>query len=839
MLKPSRILIAFFGSLIYIAEVAADPCGMVPPITTGGTIPITRIGEQRTYVFFKNGVETFVIRPGFSGKVDEFGMLIPFPTPPALRKVADNVFEQITAAIDPPEVVVDLRPKILSRLALPASANADSEGLTYASKDEVRVLRKEAVGMYEIAVLEAGSAAALKRWMDDNGYQYPTGMDAVCDEYVESGWCFVAVKTKVGQKGGVDPQPGQRAVTTQLPDGSTFDGNVQAMGFRFKTDQLVVPMRLSAFNEGELRNIVYLLTDGPRRIRKIPEEYVVRQISGSQLKNNVTELLPLRIIGGDLKDISPRRMESIAKQRDPHPKNGVAKELFAADLRAVSIGQLALPQEEREKVLLRIGERLGLRGADIDKENAKALSDMNKETVAAALQDIESMTLTVVDGDFPRDVIADANLMFSEYTMPQGRNSAKDYDAKTKKPTIRRDGTLILGEWRLKTSRDKIPPSSYLGTTVALLPLSLLWFAGRRRHRKTLVALLAVVLLIPTDTLIAKEQVLPANTSEAIADLKDPKTAEDAIKVLLAEAERNRNAYNSTVSALAEVARGSDEVTQRGWAIVALGEIGGYDVDELLLSIHADEHQTMLVRTWAAAARVSMTRTSAGLIEKAQLIQKFPALGRPIGMRLVSQLNEDGNVSVKKLLQTTMQVPQLQKSIAPAILAKGADALVAAMTDASDQNVRRQAAGYLGTLAAQQDDSVPKAVVGAYVFDSSANDVPWKGGPLFVPGLNWDESDARSLAGNLIAWHLWCDRKGRSAEQRQIHNNLRSLALARAAGYESPGFREADTVSWLTAWGKARGKEAVRELLAQQGVLDTPKYANVLEGLKSSVQSVR
>ena len=55
--------------------------------------PITRIGVQKTYVFYKNGIETFVIRPGFEGKVDEFGMLIPFPSPPAIRKVADDVFE--------------------------------------------------------------------------------------------------------------------------------------------------------------------------------------------------------------------------------------------------------------------------------------------------------------------------------------------------------------------------------------------------------------------------------------------------------------------------------------------------------------------------------------------------------------------------------------------------------------------------------------------------------------------------------------------------------------------------------------------------------------------------
>ena len=52
------------------------------------------------------------------------------------------------------------------------------------------------------------------------------------------------------------------------------------------SEELVVPMRLSAFNEGELRNIVYLLTDGPRKIRAIPEEYVVRQVPGAQLLKN-------------------------------------------------------------------------------------------------------------------------------------------------------------------------------------------------------------------------------------------------------------------------------------------------------------------------------------------------------------------------------------------------------------------------------------------------------------------------------------------------------------------------------------------------------------------------
>ncbi len=228
-------------------------------------------------------------------------------------------------------------------------------------KDKVRVIRKEAVGMYEVVVLEAGSSAALKRWIDEHGYRYPTGMDKVCDEYVGDGWCFVAVKTKVGQKEGVQPKPGQRATNPQLPAGSSFDGFVQAMGFRFQTDELVVPMRLSAFNDGELRNIVYLLTDGPRKIRAIPEEYVMRQLPGSQLYKNVTDPLPLRIIGGTEKDLQEWHRRGLAERRNPEPQNGAAKDLFASDILAVASGRLSLPHEEQEKELLAIGERLGLR----------------------------------------------------------------------------------------------------------------------------------------------------------------------------------------------------------------------------------------------------------------------------------------------------------------------------------------------------------------------------------------------------------------------------------------------------------------------------------------------
>ena len=270
-------------------------------------------------------------------------------------------------------------------------------------------------------------------------------MDKPCRDYVDAGWCFVAVKTKVGQKKGVEPRPGQRKVNSKLPSGATFDGNVQAMGFRFKTEKLVVPMRLSAFNGGRLRNIVYLLTDSPQRIRSIPEEYVVRQVAGVDLFQNVTGPLPLRIIGGTEADIPQYRRKTLAKERDPKPHNGAARDLFASDLRAVSSGQLALAHEEREKELLAIGERFGLRGKEVDGLNAKALEGEREKTVAKGLDDLKTMTLTVVDGDFPREVLAMQNLAFDDYRMPARRNRPASYDAKVNGPAGRKQGVLKLG----------------------------------------------------------------------------------------------------------------------------------------------------------------------------------------------------------------------------------------------------------------------------------------------------------------------------------------------------------------------------------------------------------
>ncbi|MCA9572557.1 MAG: DUF2330 domain-containing protein, partial [Myxococcales bacterium] len=359
--------------LALIALAVADPCGMVPPAwVPAGTPGIQRQGDQETYVFFADGVETIAIRPGFTGTVDEFGMLIPVPAAPALRKIADATFTHLAAAVDPPSFQVSFYdPRMVDYaeedMAMESEKGSGgpppSAGLQF---DEVRVVNQEAMGMYEVAVLEAGSPKALERWMTERDYRYPDGMDDVVNDYVRSGWLFVAVKTRVQQAAGVEPRPGMRSVKPGLPKGATFNGAVQGMAFRFRVSEPVVPMRLSTFNGDTAVNRVYMLADRPVRVKDRPESLVVRQVDGSSLFANVAQPLPVTYSNGTEEDLPAQYREQLATLRDPAPHNGVARDLMASDLLSVRRGELALPFETREKELLNLNEALGLRGAEVD-----------------------------------------------------------------------------------------------------------------------------------------------------------------------------------------------------------------------------------------------------------------------------------------------------------------------------------------------------------------------------------------------------------------------------------------------------------------------------------------
>ena len=81
-------------------------------------------------------------------------------------------------------------------------------------------------------------------------------------------------------------------------------------------------MRLSAYNPGELRNVVYLLADVPARIQQLPVEFVRRQRTVQRvglLQDLIFQLRKLRV-GVGVVQVAKQLFEQLF--RDLKVKNG-------------------------------------------------------------------------------------------------------------------------------------------------------------------------------------------------------------------------------------------------------------------------------------------------------------------------------------------------------------------------------------------------------------------------------------------------------------------------------------------------------------------------------------
>lgn len=312
--------------------------------------------------------------------------------------------------------------------------------------------------------------------------------------------------------------------------------------------------------------------------------------------------------------------------------------------------------------------------------------------------------------------------------------------------------------------------------------------------------------------IVVSTPVYAAGTEKLIRDFDDPAKADAALEALV------KKGMPAVRHLIGEAAEGRN-LTRRGWAIVALGRIGGADADRALMKIHTGKRQPTLVRTWAAAARIEAATQAHTLVELSALATEFPAVKRPLEKRF-STLASTGSLSAAELISVVARMPQLQGVLLEPILALGVDRLVKVMVRARDDPQRRLAAAFLATAGARgKADEVAVAVVKAYRYDVRSPETPWTGGALFVPSIQWKPGPARELTDSLMAWYVFAAKQNDSGTRLQIHNNLRGVGLAAAAGYRSPGWNDPGVERWLKVWVQARGAGAVRDMLKKQGAL--------------------
>lgn len=188
--------------------------------------------DQKIVVVHRGGVETYTFRPHFCGTAKDFGVILPIPsTLSSNPTLADNaLFDQLDTYTAPTRVEVCEQP------SLGCGGTKGVGGLDGldAGRQDVNVIDRGTVGIFDYVLLQATSAASFTDWLDTNGYPRGAGGSDAYASYVARGWYFVAFKVT--------------ADATAPAAGKKLCGDLGPIQLSFATASPVVPARIASVN---------------------------------------------------------------------------------------------------------------------------------------------------------------------------------------------------------------------------------------------------------------------------------------------------------------------------------------------------------------------------------------------------------------------------------------------------------------------------------------------------------------------------------------------------------------------------------------------------------------
>ena len=256
--------------LLLILPAVAFADGMVIP-TIAYPAKVT-IPDQRALICFSNGMERLVIETRFTGAGTNFAWVVPLPSQPVIEEATTGLFPTLQYLFRP-EIVHDV-PRywlgilvtialiylfrqlknastgfkifivfflmFLASILLPGLSAVKSKGMgSTSSEQNISILDRKLVGIFETTTIASRDAKALQTWLSENGYSVPANAEPVIAGYVKDGWVFVATK-----------------VRRDKPNNET--STPHPLSFTFKTGKPVYPMRLTGLDNGPLSVELYV-----------------------------------------------------------------------------------------------------------------------------------------------------------------------------------------------------------------------------------------------------------------------------------------------------------------------------------------------------------------------------------------------------------------------------------------------------------------------------------------------------------------------------------------------------------------------------------------------------
>ena len=195
-------------------------CGAYIPDQKGASVV-----DERALVAWDGSREDILMSLRVTGSSDSAAWVMPVPSAAQVSLGEAEAFEELGRLTAPRIEYRDSWWPTFSWL----TAGGPSEGAMAGAPPGagVNVLGRQRIGPFDVTRLAAQDPAALAKWLTDNGFPHPDGLDANLAPYVADRWEIVAVRL------------------APAATGESLTGDLQPLRLSFASDEVIYPMRLS------------------------------------------------------------------------------------------------------------------------------------------------------------------------------------------------------------------------------------------------------------------------------------------------------------------------------------------------------------------------------------------------------------------------------------------------------------------------------------------------------------------------------------------------------------------------------------------------------------------
>ncbi len=182
--------------------------------------------SQKAIILYDEGVEDLVLQVKYKGKASDFAWIVPVPSKPKVKAVGGDIFAEIS---------------LYTQLRRRWDVFLHRRGID----EEVEVIERKKISVYDVAVLNAKNSQALLIWLNDNGFSIPDKAKQIINNYIKKKWTFVALR--------IHPDEEKLWVEKSLNEGTLVP-----LKFTFSSKEIVYPLKISSLNKGETEVLLYV-----------------------------------------------------------------------------------------------------------------------------------------------------------------------------------------------------------------------------------------------------------------------------------------------------------------------------------------------------------------------------------------------------------------------------------------------------------------------------------------------------------------------------------------------------------------------------------------------------